>query len=391
MNGLFLYGPHSMKRLYFDYNATAPIASGLSERLGEWLNLKNPSSVHQDGQAARAAIESARKTHLELLGAGKGDRLIFTSGGTEANNTVIRSAYLGRGEKKRMLLTNVEHSSVYNCAQALEKSGVELDFIRVSRDGTIDIDEYQKKLGDDVFLVSVMLSNNETGFLFPIAELSKRAHAKNILFHTDAVCGAGKWPIHFANLGVDFLSFSSHKFGGLKGIGGLLVRQSARMTPLILGGTHEQEKRAGTENVPGILSSAYALEKSLQDLDAKLVNMKTQRERLKSGMKKIYPNLVFIESNDNLPQTLSAAFVGLNGNLLLTNLDLEGVSASYGSACASGSLEVSRVMKNLSLPLECASSALRFSFGAALNESEVKDFLGRLEKVVSRMEAVSAA
>lgn len=376
-----------MKRLYFDYNATAPLADGLKEKILTWLDRdpKNPSSVHQDGQAARALIEKSRKDILALLGARPGDRLVFTSGGTEANNTVWQAACARRGERDQVLLTDVEHSSVYNCAMKLAERGIEPLFVKSDRRGRVDRDDFEKKLSDRVFLVSCMLVNNETGFVFPIREMAAAAHRHGIPFHTDAVCATGKWPVNFKDLDVDFLSFSSHKFGGLKGSGGLVFKGNSRLEPLLLGGGHESGLRAGTENVIGIAATAYALKTYLTGLNAELERQRLLRNRLKEGIVSVYGNAVVIESEENLPQTLCVAFAGLSGNLLLTNLDLEGVAASYGSACASGSLEVSRVMKNLGLKFDEARAAIRFSFGPGTTEADVEDFLGRLRRVVERI------
>lgn len=376
-----------MSRLYFDYNASAPLVSGLKEKIMELMeaDYKNPSSVHQDGQSARALIEKSRRTVLQLLGAKKDDKLIFTSGGTEGNNTVLETAYQNRGDKNQLLLTKIEHSCVYNYAKALEKKGIELVWIEVNRQGEIEWDDFLNKLKPQVFFVTAMLSNNETGFILPIKKMAEAAHQKGIPFHTDAVCAMGKWPINFQDLGVDFFTFSSHKFGGLKGVGGIVHKKEVNISPYILGGTHENSKRAGTENFFGVVSTAFALEQQVKNLPVELERQQVLREKLKEGIQNIYHKVIFIESKENLPQTLSASFSGLNGNLLLTNLDLEGVSASYGSACASGSLEISRIMRELKLSLNESRSAIRFSFGKTTSEADVEDLLQRLERAIGRM------
>lgn len=374
-------------RLYFDYNASAPLAVGLKEKTAEWFaaDYRNPSSVHRDGQTARAAVERARRSVLNLLGCDVQARLVFTSGGTEANNLVINSAWQNRRGKTKLLLSRVEHSSVYNCALHLKNLGAEPEWLDVDRHGHIGLTDYREKLTDDVFLVSVMLANNETGFVFPIREMAAMAREKGIPFHTDAVCATGKWPVLFSDLGVDCLSFSSHKFGALKGVGGLVYRQQCPLSPFILGGTHESGKRAGTENVIGILSSAYALEEHLKGLAGEMQAQIKLRSALSRGIREIYSEAVILESPQNLPQTVCACFVGLEGHLLLSNLDLEGVSVSYGSACMSGALEPSRVLKNLNLPESETSSAVRFSFGRGTTEDHVDQLVERLRCVVERM------
>lgn len=378
-----------MQRLYFDYNATAPLATGLKEKLCDWVDAdpKNPVSVHRDGQIARQMVEESRKKILALFGAAPKDRLIFTSGGTESNNTILFSACLNRGGRNQLLLTPVEHSCIFNFAKHLEKNfGVELLWIKVDRNGVVDLEDYKQKLDPArVFLVTAMLANNETGFIFPVAKMAALARERAVPFHTDAVCAAGKIPISFAALGVDYLSFSSHKFGGLKGSGGILWREGASLSPYIIGGTHEFEKRAGTHNVFGIASSAFALESSSLDLEKQAVTGSLLRERLKMRIRECYPQVIFIEGAHQLPQTLSAAFVGLSGNLLLSNLDLEGVSLSYGSACASGSLEISRVLRHLNLPVAESSATLRLSFGRDTKAEQIDDFAGRLGRVLKRM------
>lgn len=377
-----------MERLYFDYNASAPLAPGLTEQLAAWLksDYKNPSSVHQDGQSAKALIEKSRKSILKIFDADSKDKLFFTSGGTESNNTVLHSAFLNRGSRNRLVLTRVEHSCVYNYAKFLEcQYGVELAWIDVDRDGRINPEQYQALLTDGVFLVSVMLANNETGFVFPVKELAEEAHARSIPFHCDVVCAAGKIPVSFKNLGVDAMTFSSHKFGGLKGSGGVLFKTGTKVNPYLYGGPQEDEKRAGTQNVLGIAASAFALEawtKNLADESAREAKL---RERLKQQILAAHPQAVFVESKNNLPQTLNAAFTGLNGNLLLTNLDLEGVSCSYGSACASGSLEVSRVIRELGLKFDEARAALRFSFGREFTDEHIDEFGRRLQRAITRM------
>lgn len=377
-----------MERIYFDYNASAPLAEGLKERMVEWMTAdhKNPNSAHQDGQASKALMETSRKTHARLLGMRPTDKLFFNSGGTESNNTVLHSAYHQRGEKNVLVLTRVEHSCVYNYANVLKDRGdIELRYIDVARDGQIDLEAFEKLLDDKVFLVTVMLAQNETGFVFPVKEMAKIAHAKGVPIHSDVVCALAKMPVSFEDLDVDYLTFSSHKFGGLKGIGGVIYKGEHTLMPYIYGGPQEFEKRAGTQNVHGIASSAYALEEHLSHMEEKIPQFVQYRSQLKQAISEIYPEAVFIESTENLPQTLSVSFVGLSGNMILTNLDLEGVSVSYGSACASGSLEISRVMRELGLKINESRATIRISFGGTSTEKEIQEFGVRLKRVVERM------
>lgn len=376
-----------MEKLYFDYNASAPLASGLSEQIAGWLktDFKNPSSAHQEGQSSKAIIEKSRKTILQLLGAAEGDKLFFTSGGTESNNTVLHSAFLNRGSKKKLLLTRIEHSCLYNYARFLESQGAELVWIDVDRHGRIDLDAYDKKLTPDVFLMCAMLVNNETGFVLPLKEMSALARAKGIQTHSDVVCAVGKLPFSFSELGVDSITFSSHKFGGLKGSGGVVYKNGTKMNPYLIGGPQEGEKRAGTQNVVGIAASAYALERWMSDLSEEVVKETQLRVLLKQKIREAYPQASFLESQNNTQQTLSTIFKGLNGNVLLTALDLEGVEASYGSACASGSLEVSRVIKELGLQFDEARATIRLSFGHGIQAEHIEEFGWRLKNVIQKM------
>ncbi len=379
---------HPMKSvLYFDYNATAPLSKAVIAKLPEWVaaDYKNPSSAHAAGREAKNQIEKARKQILTLLGAKEKDRLIFTSGGTEANNTVIESAFKQRKNRNKYVLTNVEHSSVNRYAKELEARGVELVFINIDKAGSLDLNDFKTKLTPDVFLVSVMFAQNETGFIFPIQELAQIARAAEIPFHCDAVCATGKVAFNFNELGVDFLTFSSHKFGGLKGAGGIVCRREAILKPLVLGGPHEAEKRAGTENVFGMLSSCAALEESLNGVANKTKKIARARERLQAGIMEAYPQAKFIESKTNLPGTLSVNLAPHSGQVLLTNLDLEGVAASYGSACASGSLELSRVILAIGLSRDEAGCTLRFSFGAHTDDAVVDEFITRFKTVMHKM------
>lgn len=375
-------------RLYFDYNASAPLAQDLSDKLILWLtdDLKNPSSLHHEGQKTKSFLERARRQILQALGASAKDKLVFTSGGTEANNTVLQSALTHRGKRQKMMLTRLEHDSVLTTARFLEKEwGVELLWIPIHQNGDLDWHFFEKNLDETVFLVSVMLVNNETGFVFPVKDMVPLARERGALFHTDAVCATGKWPYSFEEWGADFLTFSSHKFGGLKGVGGILCRAGSRLEPLLRGGEQELGKRAGTENIYGILSTAYALEKSLDGLDGENHRQQELRRALILGIQTMSPGAVIVEARAQVAQTVSVIFPGLEGMVLQANLDLEGVAASYGSACASGSPEASHVLTGLGYSETQAKSALRFSFGRQTTMSDIDELVIRLETVLDRM------
>ncbi len=373
-------------RLYFDYNASAPLATGLADQFKEWLCLdpKNPNSVHADGQAANALLETARRKILTTLGAKKSDALVFTSGGTEANNAVMRSAFSRRKNRQTLIVTGVEHSCVRNMASQLEREGAKLKIIPVSRAGKLDLQILQDNLSD-AFLVVCMLANNETGYVLPVTEVATLAAKAGVPVLSDAVCAIGKIPFHFSELGIDYATFSAHKFGALKGIGGILYRKVAGLEPFILGGPQELEKRAGTQNLHGVLSTEFALMANLNGLEIENQRQMSLRETFKLGILQIYPQAIFHESLHNLPQTLNVSFPGLKGALLLTNLDLSGISASHGSACASGALEVSPILRHIGLPEIEASSAIRFSFGRKTTTEDGNEFLHRLKTVIEMM------
>lgn len=377
-----------MDRIYFDYNASAPIVDGLFEHLDGVLKagVGNPSSSHAEGQRARHEIEKSRRTMTQLLDAEGQYGLIFTSGATEGNNQVMQSAWQQRGERTTILLTEVEHSCVHNTALELQKQGAKLVWIKTDRFGTVDLEDYAQKLNSSVALVCVMLVQNETGFVFPVKEMARLARMRDVPFLSDIVCAIGKMPISLNDLGVDFATFSSHKFGGLQGCGGIYFHKQQRLFPMIQGGPQEKNKRAGTENLTGIVSSAFALTRSLTKLDAFQQEAQVRRESLKSGIALIFPAAEFIESPQQVAQTLNVSFPGLNGQVMLSNLDLEGVAVSYGSACASGSLEVSRALLSLGLEPRLAESALRLSFGPDASHAVMESFLERLKRVIERMQ-----
>lgn len=340
---------------------------------------------------AKSRIEKTRRELLSCLGADPRDKLIFTSGGTESSNMILRSAAAKRGHKTKLVVSCVEHSCVYNTARELEREGVEIIWLDVNSCGEIDWQQYQEALDQDPFLVVCMLVNNETGFIFPIKEMAAKASEKKIPFFTDAVCAVGKIPVDFTDLGVSFLSFSSHKFGALKGTGGLICKESVFVRPLLFGGSQESGKRAGTENLLGIVSSSLALQESLTHLDVKQSEQKNRREQFIAAIHRVVPESKIWQSSNQLDQTISVSIPGFSGNVLLANLDLEGVQVSYGSACASGSLEVSRPLIEMGLPLDLAEATLRLSFGSKTSEDDVRFFENALETVVSRMKRESAA
>jgi cysteine desulfurase len=374
-----------MKRLYFDYSASAPRSLGLSSFLASLDSFKNPSSVHQEGQQARAFLETTRRDLKQLLGAKPQDKLIFTSGGTEANNLVFSSLLCHEVVGKKVIISAVEHAAILTLVPLLEEKGLIPVFLPVSEKGQIDLDYYASLLDEDVGLVSVMLVNNETGFIFPIKEMARMARDKNIRFHTDAIQAIGKMPFNFHELGVDYASWSAHKFGGLTGVGGLLIRDGIDIIPQILGGPQEDSKRAGTENMWGVASAGYALKAVYKSFDDEFQRQQKLRDDFIKALKKKIPLCVVIESDQNVPSILSLAFPKMDGKIIATNLDLEGVAVSFGSACSSGAVNKSHVISVLGLNDDLAHGVIRISFGLLTTKDDFDRLLEIITVVMQRM------
>lgn len=378
-----------MPRLYFDYNAATPLAPEVSEILIKAYkdDIKNPSSVHQEGRHARKSLEQARARIASLLNCIP-DEVYFTSGATEGNNAVLFSTWQTREESRnKIVTTEVEHDSILKPLSELQKKGVKVEFVPVNVRGETDLQAWQKALDDKTFLVSLMLANNETGMLFPVKEVSHLAHSYGALFHTDSACAVGKIPLSFHDLGVDFFVFSAGKFYGPRGVGGMLVKKGVPFSPLIFGGAQERGFRAGTVNVAGLLGLQTALEYSLGDIDNEILRQTRLRDKIKQGLLSLMPGVSFHEGGElnQLPGTINMAFPEFSGQTLIANLDLEGVSASFGSACHSGALEVSRVILAMGVRACEAAGSIRLSFGKMTTEEDVDGLIKAFRKVIRRM------
>lgn len=380
----------AMSRLYFDYNATTPMVPTVRVLMTELMGQDegNPSSVHQDGRRARRLSEEARRKIADSLDC-EPTEVVFTSGATESNNTVFNSLWESRpARRNKIITTSVEHDSVFRPAKKLEESGAEIVFIPVERSGEIDWDFLSRHLDDRTLLVSAMLANNETGMIFPVTKIVDTAHKVGALVHCDAACAVGKIPISFKELGVDFLSLSAHKFYGPKGIGALLVRKGVHLEPLLLGGAQEGNRRSGTENLSGIVGMAYAIPYALGKLEGENRRLWCLRQLLSGEIRRIEPRAVFHEhATSQLPGTVNVAFPGLSGQTLMARLDLEGVSVSYGSACSSGTLEVSRPLLGMGIPEEEARSSIRISFGRMTTEEEMRELVVVMGVVIPDMKS----
>lgn len=388
-----------MRRIYADHNATTPLAPEVLEAMLPYLRQHhgNPSSVHLEGRQARAAIDDARARVAALLGAQESE-IIFTAGGTESDNTVIfgtvghasrvSSASAGAAIP-HLIASSIEHHAVLHACQHLEQSAAAaVTYLPVGRDGVVDPDELARALRPETRLVSIMSANNETGTVQPIKELAAICRDRGVPFHTDAVQSFGKVPVDVMDWGVDFLSLSTHKFYGPKGVGLLYARRGTPFQPLMRGGSHENERRAGTENVAGIVGLAAAAERAVAKCEAEGARLFQLTERLAVG---IETSLRGAHRNGHprlrVPNTVNFSFDGCHFEGLLLGLDLEGIAASSGSACAVGSLEPSHVLLAMGVPRELARAAVRFSLGESNTEADVDAIVDAVRRVVIRLRA----
>jgi cysteine desulfurase len=380
-------------RVYFDYNATTPLSPEAADAVARTTRdvFGNPSSVHRFGQQAKAVLDEARSAVAALVG-GDPSEVVFTSGGTEADNAAIRGVAeavepLGR---KQLIASAIEHEAVLNTLRALARRGWTTTLLPVDQSGIVSPDRLREVIGKDTAIVSVMHANNEIGTIQPIAELAAIAHEHGAVMHTDAVQSAGKIPIDVRTLGVDLLSLSAHKFNGPKGAGALWVKRGTRMQPILTGGKHERNRRAGTENVPAIAGLGVAAHLAAGKLTAEGARIARLRDRLEEGILKNVPGTaVNGAATARVPNTTNISFDRVEAESLLIALDLEGVAVSTGSACSSGTLEPSHVLKAMGLATHRTQNSLRFSLGTYSTEEEVDFVVGVLPRLVEKLRALT--
>ena len=376
-----------MRYVYLDHNATTPVLPDVLEAMLPFQReaFGNPSSVHQFGRRARVAVDDARDAVAEVLRA-PASSVIFSSGGTEANNTIIKGVAQARRERGRHLVTSqIEHPAVLDACDALERQGYEITYVPVDEHGVVDPQAVRDSLTDQTILVSIMLANNEVGVLQPVADIAAAARERGILMHTDAVQAFGKVPLSVDDLGVDFLSFSGHKVYAPKGVGGWYERSAAALQPLLHGGHQERGRRSGTENVPGIAALGKACVIAGSDMLAEDERQRQLQQRLERGIRERIGNVrIQSEEAPRLPGTTNASFGGTEGEALMMSLDLQGVAISTGSACSSGSLEPSHVLRAMRVPRPYLHGALRFSLGRSTTADDVDYVLDILPDVVAR-------
>jgi cysteine desulfurase len=379
-------------RAFLDYNSTTPVDPEVLAAMLPYLaeNFGNASSIHSVGQSARAAVDRARESVAALLGA-KPAEIVFTSGGTEADNLAIFGIVAASSAaKKHIVSTAIEHHAVLHSCQALERQGIAVTFAPVRRDGIVDPVEIRRALRPETILISVMQTNNELGTIQPIEEIGKIAAEADVYFHCDAVQAAGKLPLDVNQLGVDLLSISAHKIYGPKGIGALYVRSGTPLEPQFHGGHHERDRRPGTENVPGIVGLGKAAELAQKNLAADTARITTLRDRFEAALLAAIPSVrVSGDRTRRVGNTTNLTFAGAGGEALLIALDLQGIACSTGAACSSGAVEPSHVLLAAGLTPEEARSSLRLSLGRPTTDDEIEYALAVIPGVVERLRSIS--
>lgn len=380
-------------RVYFDHNATTPVDPGVVEVMVRVLREEfgNASSVHHFGQRAKAVMDEARSAVAALIAA-EPSEVVFTSGGTEADNFAIRGVAeaLEPTGRTHLIASSIEHEAVLNTLKALAKRGWQTTLLPVDASGIVKPEALEAAITDRTALVSVMHANNEVGTIQPIAELARIAHARGALVHTDAVQSVGKIPIDTRALGVDLLSMSAHKFYGPKGAGALFIKRGARVAPILTGGKHERNRRAGTENVPAIAGFGAAAALAARKMEAEGARLRAMRDRLEEQVLATVPGTAINGAREpRVPNTTNLSVDGVEAESLLIALDLEGIAVSTGSACSSGTLEPSHVLRAMGLPTHRTQNSIRVSLGAGNTDAEVDEFLARLPQVVTKLRSLT--
>jgi len=379
-----------MDLVYLDNNATTPLAPGVLEAmmpyLTEWYG--NPSSVHRFGQRSRHAIDEARAQVAGLIGCADNE-ITFSGGGTEAINTAIRGLLAARAPRNKVITSAVEHSATRELCRELAKAGTELVEIGVDQSGTLDLDALRAAVDDNTGLVSIMWANNETGVIFPVAEIAKICREKRVPFHCDGTQAVGKIAVNVKEVGVDALTMAPHKFHGPKGMGGLYLRRGVRFRPLVIGGPQENSKRGGTENVPGIVGFGKAAVLAKESLKEMATTVAARRDRLeRSILESIEETYVNGRTDMRVPNTTNIGFARLEAEAILLLLSEQNICASAGAACSSGSLEPSPVLRAMGIDDRIAHGAIRFSLSKFTTDAEIDRALGVLPGIINRLRAV---
>lgn len=382
-----------VRPVYLDNNATTRVDPAVVEAMLPYFTEQfgNPSSMHAFGAKVGGAIKDARGRLQALLGAQHDHEIVFTSGGTESNNSALLSALEAQPDRNEIVTSAVEHPAILSVCEHLAKTrGVKLHVISVDKAGRLDLEAYRKALSDKVAIVSLMWANNETGTINPIPELAEMAKEAGALFHTDAVQAVGKIPLDVKATAVDMLSLSAHKFHGPKGIGALYIKRGVRFKPLLKGGHQERGRRAGTENTPGIIGVGKAAEIARARLATDAPRVARLRDRLEKGLLQRIGNAFATgDVASRLPNTANVAFEFIEGEAILLLLNRAGIAASSGSACTSGSLEPSHVMRAMDIPYTAAHGAIRFSFSHENTDEDVDQVLAAMPGIIEKLRELS--
>jgi cysteine desulfurase len=380
-----------MKKIYLDYAATTPVHPDVLKAMLPYFTdtYGNPSSFHSSGQDARVAVEKARESVAGLIGA-KPEEIVFTSGGTEADNTALQGAVIISGRHKHIITSVIEHHAVLETCRFLEKQGLSVTYLPVDKYGMVDPDDVKRAIKPETILISIMHANNEIGTIQPLAEISKVAREAGILFHTDAVQTAGHIPSDVNELGVDLLSMSAHKLYGPKGVGALYIRKGTQIAPFIHGGGQEKGRRAGTENVPGIVGFGKAAEIAQQEMVGEAARLTGLRDKFIAALQK---RIGDIQLNGHpvkrLPNNVNISVSYVEGESIILSLDLQGICISTGSACSSGDMEPSHILLATGCSAEQARGSLRFTMGKWTTKAEMDKVLEALPPIVKKLRAMS--
>lgn len=381
-----------MNRIYLDNAATTPVRREVFEAMVPYLTDKygNPSSIHSYGREARADLNRAREQVAAAIGAAP-EEIIFTAGGSEADNLAIKGTALAMyGEKSHIITSAVEHHAVLHSVESLKRLGFSVTILPVDSEGMVDPEDVKRAITPETCLISIMYANNEVGTIQPIEEISRIAREAGVLFHTDAVQAVGHMPVDVKSLGVDMLSLSGHKFYGPKGVGALYARRGVRLAPLIDGGAQERKRRAGTENMAGIVGIGMAIELAVGEMDEVSAKEERLRDKLIEGLTQRIPD---VRLNGHrrlrLPNNVNMSFLYVEGESLLLNLDMEGIAASSGSACTSGSLAPSHVLMAMGIPHEVAHGSVRMTLGRYTEDADVERVLDVMPRIVEKLRAMS--
>ncbi len=381
-----------MRRIYLDHSATAPVHPRVATAVTRYMltDYGNASSVHSFGREARRALDLAREQVAELIGAEDVREIIFTSGGTESDNLALKGvARASRRRGDHIITSAVEHHAVLHTCKALEKEGFRVTIVGVDSEGRVDPEEVREAVTDDTILISIMLANNEIGTIQPVRKIADIARKMDVVMHTDAVQAAGQIPVNVVDLDVDLMSLSGHKMYGPKGVGVLYVRRKTRIGPTEHGGHHERNLRAGTENVAGIVGLGEACAVTLEELSHREAHLSRLRDRLIEGLLKMDGVQLNGPRRERLPNNVNVNVNGIEGEAMLLNLDAQGIAASSGSACTSGTLEASHVLMACGVEAEQAHGSLRMTLGRDNSQEDMDYVLEVLPGIVKKLRAMS--